>query len=314
MPPNQALSHLSADQAVLNQINKGPACVEEQCPPDHRDIATNPSPQFDRTHKIYGVWADLLARGGNQFLNQQTPDLELGESYFTASEIIPVWWRIDLWALEVSRSVALATFVPPLTRGQIVNQGQRFSRLKARITFETTQERVVDVDIGTGIRLSMLASSVRVNLLLPRNQGYRLVGDQLPVGVSESGEGLVTDTLASGSAYQSESPHGVNQATYTQFVAFGTTDPGPRVIPIPSAAKFLTVYANPPQPGNPALQWFQAVASTFPSPVGEVVIPPSRFIESVAVPQNCDSLVIPGPGGGGAGVNFGYELIWHLEF
>lgn len=304
----RALSHLNPSHRVLSNINQGAACVTEQCPPGDIAAATNPSPQFHKTHQVFGLWNDLTRPevGGDLFLNQATPDLERGETMITAFSQSPLWWQIDLWGKEVRRFIGAPGTLPPLTKGQINNDGVCNTTLKARIEFETTTARVLDVDIGPGTHFSILASSVSVYLLQPK--GYRSI--QGPLGSQTAkGPGLITDTIVSASAYSSVSIQGEHTATFTQYVAQNNGD-AQIDIPVPCGAKFVSIFRSP-STGNPAaLEWLQA----------EDLFPQANAITSLAnvfgvferpVPQISDTLRVPV---NNTGEILGYTIQWHLEF
>lgn len=292
----------------LRNLHQGGACAEV-CPPGNISNAPNPSPQFIRTHQIFGLFNDLNAHAGDAFLTQGTPVLGPGEVMITPLSEYPTWWQIDLWATEVRRSVA-AGQVPALLKDAINNDGVCNTKLKARLKWETTSARILDVDIGTGVHLSILASSVSISLLWPEGHGYRLAG---PLGPQPLlGPGIVTDTLVSASAYPSLSPVGTNNATFTQYIAQNLGDPQVD-IPVPCGAKFVSIWKSPFQNLSIELQWRQE-AGSFPQSNG-LIFSGAHATDTTAfkepVPQVSDTLRIPFNSTGGIA---GYTVQWHLEY
>lgn len=273
---------------------------ETMCPPLTTAIEKEPVKQM--AHQIYGLWQPQNAVPARQL---QTPTFTQEFSMLEAAAACPVWWTINLWALETLRNITAngATTLPPLSVSQLGAQGTQFSRLKARITYENVTPYRIDVDIGTGSCLSLLANSVRIALLLPNT--FRLSG---VTGV-DLGPGNIVDSRASTSCYASESPVGQRSATYTQYEVM-EPDEGSRDIPVPPGAKFISVYYDP-QSAATALEWRQSTVPVTATPVGRLDVGPPDFITEATVPQNCDTLRIPTEAGG---TDRGFNIIWHLRF
>ena len=277
------------------------------CAPNPVNFA--PRPGYSRSHQMFGLWQPYVGTGA-AFPSQGTPPLTSEESMLSpASEgEEPVWWTVDLWALEVTRFVPLGGSVPALTRGEVNSQGRRFSRLKARVSYEKVLSHSMDIDVGTGVRFSVLANSVRVSVLTPptfRLSGDKMIGPQL-------GPGTVLDTIIAASCYESDSPVGEKSATFSQYVIRVSSNAVEQDIPVPPAAKYVTVYPSPPDPGNVPLEWMQiGAAGALLLPAGTIDFPAStRRVDKIAVPQGVDTLRIPA---GAALAPRGWNIIWHLE-
>ena len=223
-----------------------------------------------------------------------------------AASPCPVWWTIDLWALEVTRQILPNgdTTLPPLPLSSIMANGNRFSRLKARISYENVLANSFDIDVGTGICVSLLANSVRVSMLLP--ESFRLSTD----AGADLGPGNVVDSKVAASIYQSESPIGEKSGTFTQYFVRTSGVPGVQNVPVPPGAKFVTIYEAPAAGNNP-LEWIQHGGTANVVPCGLIVFPASQLVEMVAVPQNADTLRIPA---GAEGADRGWNIVWHLRF
>ncbi len=270
------------------------------CPPDSQTIAQHPVKQI--SHLYYG----LYQTGTVPFLLQATPPLTEEHSMLDAASPCPVWWTVNLWALEITRQVIPNgnSTLPPLPLSTVMADGRRFSRLKARISWENVLANSIDVDIGTGICLSLLANSLRVSLLVPPS--FRLSTDR---GGQELGPGNIVDSKLAVSAYQSESPVGEKSATFTQYVIRPADNAVAQNIPVPPAAKFVTIY-EAPSSGTNNLQWIQH-NPTSAVPCGEIIFPTARLVERIAVPQNADTLRIPAAA---EAADRGWNITWHLRF
>ncbi len=269
------------------------------CPPDSAAVQQHPVKQV--AHQIFGLWQS----GSVPFVLQTTPPLTQEMAMVDAASPCPTWWTIDLWAREITRRILPNgdDSLPALPLSTIMANGLRFSRLKARIHFENVLQNSIDVDIGTGICLSLLANSVRVSLLLP--ESFRL-GTQVGQNL---GPGNLVDSMAAASIYQSESPIGEKSATFTQYVTRVGTVVRTDDILVPPGAKFVTIYESPAA-GNHNLLWIQHGA-TSTVPCGEIVFPASQLVEKIAVPQNADTLRIPSAA---ENEDRGWNIIWHLRF
>lgn len=287
-------------------------------------------PAWNRQRQYSGLWWDggqfspTLTKSERDFLMQQTPDplTEVGDLLFVHAEST-TWWTVDLWGMEVSRYIEFGLpGVSSLSQGEVIAENRRFTRIKARVTWENTQvPRSVDVDVGPGTRFSVAANAVRVTPLIPKNHMFVEVGTTtntardnnivLPTGNSG---GLVLDSIIGGSIYPCFSPSAGTTATYTQTIRqLSSNDPG--VVPqlnvsVPPAAKRVSIYVQ----GDPFLSpWYWVVASagsstpdlgpsiTFDASLGAVA--------NIGVPQNVIGILMPAP----AAMRRTWTIVWDLE-
>lgn len=151
------------------------------------------------------------------------------------------WWVVTLTALEVLRSSDQP--LAPLTRGELTRSPRavQSSRLRARIGWgRTGQGHMVDVDIGSGVRLAIEGCEVDVRVAGPRGRMRETTkGDTRLLGELGRG-GLFTDTLVSAHIVPSHGPPSARRPTLTQVISVlpGVVD---RSVVVPPFARRLTV-------------------------------------------------------------------------
>lgn len=133
-------------------------------------------------------------------------DLSVGRSRMPANQL--TWWTIEAWGFEQCRSL-VGDPVPeqsPSTGwesgsgdsppggvypgGQLPTVRSTHLQLRLRYTNNARFSRVIDIDIGAGIRVAILAPYVRVGLLLPKGAKPKKAGrgaalDAIPEGACE---------------------------------------------------------------------------------------------------------------------------------
>lgn len=266
-------------------------------------------PAWNRQRQLWGLWYDstkfsdtIPVTANVDFAMQSTPpDLDTYGDLLFAQADAPTWWTIDLWGIENTTLIPVGVpGILPLTQSALINQGQRFTRLKARIEWENMQiKRQVDVDIGTGTRISILANAVRVVLLIPSEQRWLEVGTvvnqsrgiTLPVG---GNGGLATNVLLGGSIYPCFAPLSNRYPTYTNMVAqLATGDVGvvdPVEIPVPPAAKYISIYPFAAGGGATWLMRTLPIASGGTGAVFPLVYDVQGEIQRRILPQNIATL------------------------
>ncbi len=272
MPPrNQAL--LASNANLLTN-----SCVGRLG--DDGSLLTMPT-DWNRERQFAATWSNTIPG--------PTPELQATGDLVTVQTALPTWWRVNLWGLEITQALAAADAQPALPRAQIVNQGLRHTRVKARINWENMQNnRSVDVDIGTGTRLSICANAVRIEALLPvQTPGVapQLTGGFVEVGTVIGGTapggpvvgtgafdklwaGLKIDALVGASCYPVHSPDGCCEATYSQiFQVLPGATAEDRLIPIPPGARAVSIYDV--TPGSPFrfIEFFDSIPFTVIGPV-----------------------------------------------
>lgn len=315
-------------------------------------------PAWNNQRQLTGLWHDVASAGIDPLAWPiSTPPLRSVGDLVFAQAAAPSWWTVNLYGLETDRILEEGQFLPGLSRNDIINFAEngnsgtndgpgavfnpstgfvnpigqgRVTRMKARVTFETLeQERQIFVDIGTGIRLSVLASAVRVELLVPQRQQFIDRGTTTDAArgvLFGPGPGLLIDTLIGASCLPCFAPRGgCCKATFTQTVILGTNrSRDTATVPIPPGAKEVTMY--PLIEGALPVAWsflegvdFQ-VGNVLPIPgTGTVstkgvfaIDPGSARADRVPIPQNATHIQ-PEADGPGDGV-LSWNFIWHLEF
>ena len=293
--------------------------------PDPNGGPTLSIPQeWNRQRQYTGLWYDASKFPGfaGDALNnimQQTPlGLSPVSDLVYAHAQAPSWWTIDLWGQEVSRFVEDGEpQISPLTRDEVINQGQRFTRMKARVFWENMQViRSIDVDIGLGTRFSINANAVRVTALYPQDQRIIEVGT---TGAAPQqtfaelfGPGLVIDTLVGASIYPCYSPLSNRYPTYTErFVMLSQADGGtsPIVSPVPPGSKYISIYPI----GDSSLVPWQLLSGPDGSGLGPTAIldydPTIRAVIRRPIPQNSQFIRLTGV----TNETRAWEIVWELE-
>ena len=276
-------------------------------------------PEWNKQRQVFGIYLDNIPVGGDAFLAQNTPPLAPFTSLVYANSPTPTWWTINIYGLEVGREVDNGVFTPSLSRDALVNDPNvvRATRLKARVEFELLeQNRVVDIDIGTGVRLGVHASAVRVKLLgpvgtvaAPDRRQLIVVGtttNQARDNDLEFDDGLLIDAIVGCSILPGFANPTDRYVTFTERI---TQDDGSAISrPLPSGAKYLTIYSNENQaPVN--WRWMQAFGAPFVD--YGVVIPDATTIRTnrIAVPQNVTAI----NKAGAAAADLGWTFVWELD-
>lgn len=278
-------------------------------------------PQWNRQRQLSGLWYDAnkfpgLAADQQDFLMQQTPPGldEFGELLYVQAQA-PTWWTIDLWGIEVVRFLPVGSpAVAPLSQSALIAIGQRFTRLKARVTWENMQvERSIDVDVGTGTRFSILGNNLRVKLLIPQSQRFQEMGTVVNTVASNNTmltNGLLLDSMVGGSAYPCFAPLSNRYPTFTQLVSQLRVDEDPaiREVFVPPGAKYLSIYPV----DDPALipwTWLTTPLGTGGTALGPIFYDPAiSAVVRRPVPQNVSSIIqAPTP------FRRRWDLIWELE-
>ena len=286
-------------------------------------------PQWNRQRQFFGKWWDMrqypvLPKAEIDFIVQQTPvpNLVGFGDLLSVHAPTPSWWTVDLWGYTIARFLEQGSpAVGPASAGTLLNDGQRFTHCKGRVTWENTQfARSVDVDIGTGTRFSILANAVRVELLMPNGQGMVEVGTTTNTANSNNStytDGLIVDTAIGGSAYPCFAPLSNRYPTFTQTVRQLEETSAGAVVPInvdvPPAAKYLTIYPD----GDPLLTpWEWLIVNPLPGPtagalpIGPIPYDPATsIVHRRQVPQNVSVIQMPV----GGPVNRTWTLVWELE-
>lgn len=230
-------------------------------------------PEWNRERQFAATWSNTVPG--------PTPELVATGDLVTVQTALPSWWRINLWGKEISQEVA-APGQAALSRARIVNEGRRFTRVKARINWENMAEsRSVDVDIGAGTRLSVCANAVRIEALLPvptegavgLTGGFVEVGTILgapaeppagPASVSSFNKafaGLKIDALVGASCYPVHAPDGCCEATYSQIWQVPAEPTlAQQLIPIPPAARAVSIYDVTPGAPFRFIEFFDDIA------------------------------------------------------
>ena len=126
-------------------------------------------------------------------------------------------------------------------------RGVSSTHLQGRLIYDNTVEfkRIVDFDIATGVRFSVLSYFVKVHLLLPRIMKETTQGRPEPPILRGLGDNdIVADALVCGTVSQSGAPVGrIPAPTYTQTIFVPALSAVARVA-IPSAAKRVQVFQD----------------------------------------------------------------------
>lgn len=206
-------------------------------PPWAPPVVTGPCDDRESELKLFTLWNQGVPP---PFATMDDGQLET-KSLCRADRNPDRWWIVTLTALEVVRIAALP--LEPLSRGELVRSPSAVpsSRLRARIGWgRTGQGHMVEVDIGSGVRLAIEGGEVDVKVAGPRGRMRETTqGDSRSLGEAGVG-GLFTDTLVSAHIVPSQAPPSARRPTLTQVVSVsaGLSD---RSVAIPPFAKRLTV-------------------------------------------------------------------------
>ena len=207
-------------------------------PPWSPPVVTGPCDDRESEIKLFTLW--------NQGVPPPFATLDDGgqvetKSLCRADRNPDRWWIVTLTALEVVRIADQP--LEPLSRGELTRSPSavQSSRLRARIGWgRTGQGHMVEVDIGSGVRLAIEGGEVDVKIAGPRGRMRETMqGDVRTLGEPGVG-GLYTDTLVSAHIVPSSGPPSARRPTLTQVVSVsaGMAD---RSVTIPPFAKRLTV-------------------------------------------------------------------------
>ncbi len=227
---------------------------------------------------------EILSRTGCKFC-----DVEIDTERYPrmADETHPVWWVIQVHAVEVQRNSGVA--LGALDEQEILSAGVRLSHLQCRLTFgdDTKDNHVYECDIGTGFTCSQRSYNVKVEILHPPDGGP----SEEP---TTRGPGLLLDTWVGASASVAVAPRGSPTLKNTQVV--GLPPATPVIIPIPTGSKFVSYYQNGGVKAD--LFWSTAQGPGFPAPnVGDIFgtsFPADKL--RVTIPEFAKSIVATVPG------------------
>lgn len=301
------------------------SCVGVDAPPGS---AVSLPPQWEGTRQMYGYWTIDTIAGP---ISTRTPRLGTSNPFAYGSLCNPSWWNINIWGVEFCQDVIAdgVTPIPMLSSGGLLDVGRRSTHVKARISYETMDvPRVIDVDIGTGIQLSVNTTSVGVKILAPDqsfdpaalapgenpppSRARGLGGGMQYIGSAVQAEallspstGMVINAVVGASIKPCFSPGpGQHEATYTENVAIAAGEVG---VPyaIPSAAKRVTIFSK----DGVLDPWCFTHCSTVIANV-DFGNGPTPTSVTVPIPQTAAFLQSPlvGPA-----ADAGFVLIWHLE-
>jgi hypothetical protein len=148
----------------------------------------------------------------------------------SGSDAEPCWWTAEVMAREVLRSNTLDPAVAALPPSVIKN-GLTTSKLWVKVGWHKHGiGRMAVFDIGPGMRISVHAGNIEMQLIHPRTDFFSVSGNQEP---SISGLGLYMDTIVASSVTCGCAPiRGLALLTQTFIVAGGATIS----VPIPPGA------------------------------------------------------------------------------
>jgi hypothetical protein len=236
---------------------------------------------------LFGTYA--LNPGGLWNL-RSTPVLnESVDRIVTATSEFPESWVIDISAKEILERSGAAT-VPAKQQGQVEQNGDFFSILKARIRYGAAGLHYIDVDIGNSTRVSVEGEIVQVSILTPQTN-YRVTqpGSEIVVPVGETA--IISNTYVTASAYITETAP-ENFATYTQVIAIAAGDAFLlQRIDIPPRAYSVSVYSNVAL-ATP-IGFDSAIA--FGGTVGSEIVLDAATLraDDVLIPQNSRQILLP---------------------
>lgn len=264
-----------------------------------------------------GYWYPLRNFNTDYLLFQdllESPDADANILHEDDPRPVPPWWTIELWGFETVQNPTVGLisnlFDSPERAWQPDNpmggppNATRHTHLKARVYYSNNSEynRWIDVDIGTGTRLSVQANQVFVGVLTPR--------DALPVGRGtrarttftgrlEAGDNLAQALVGGTISLSPYSTNGRNICTNTQQVLI-PADSG-SAIAIPPAAKRVQVYAQ--KTGAIPDPCWQTGIRRNPGDLFEPGYPDSgalvidattrRTTNPIDIPQHASAIVVP---------------------
>lgn len=287
--------------------------------------------EWSNQRTVFGYWSRFQEAPPSP-IALRTPRLAVGQNLAQGILCNPTWWTVTCFGREICRQTSDGDpDVEPLSMNDISGpEGLFVTHLKARMNYTTLGvPRTVDFDIGSGIGLSVNATSVSLQLLVPRRfptpagdvntAPYRARGSGGGLVYRGSSgpqtqpltavDGLVIDATVAGQIVPCLGPvGGQNEATYTETVVLNV---GEQVaFAVPSAAKKLTLFAKDP---DLLLPWcFQECGPKFGAIANvDFGLGPGPTSVAVPVPQNANFLLSP-VGLGDKATPF--VLRWGLEF
>ncbi len=220
-----------------------------------------------------------------------TPELsESVDRIITATSEYPESWVVDISAKETLGREATGV-VTAQTQGQVNQDGNFFSVLKARIRYGAAGIHYVDVDIGNSTRVAVEGEIVQVSILTPKDGAYRVSNPDSTITVPVGETAVISNTYVTASAYVTETaPESV--ATYTQVIAIAAGDAFPLTrIDIPPRAYAVSVYSNVALANNIAFDSALAFGGTFGS---EIVLDAATLrADDIVIPQNSHQILLP---------------------
>lgn len=278
-------------------------------------------PAWNRQRQIVGLWnnaATFVAQGhaaaAADFLASADPRvLDDATDLLSVEAQAPTWWCFDVFGIEVAeqRAIGLPP-VAPIQQGMLINIGQRFCRLKLRVQWENMQvARTVDVDIGTGTRFSLTGNNVRIMLAFPRGNRFLEVGSRLVDTTYQSGQ--IVNALIGASGYPGFSPLSNRYPTFSQnVVQLGAAEFGveaPLRLPVPPAAKYVTIYTSELVGAVPTPWVWESIPTGALAPVVLNYDTVTNTIVRAAVPQGAAAIVMPIA----IGARRRWQIVWELE-
>ncbi len=222
---------------------------------------------------------------------RSTPELsESVDRIITATSEYAESWVVDISAKEILEREPAGVVVAK-QQGQVNQNGDFFSVLKARIRYGAAGIHYVDVDIGNSTRVAVEGEIVQVSILTPKDGAYRVSQPDSEIIVPVGETSIISNTYVTASAYITETAP-ESFATYTQVIAIaaGAAFPLTR-IDIPPRAYSVSVYANVALATNLGFDSALAFGGTVGS---EIVLDAATLrADDVVIPQNSHQILLP---------------------
>lgn len=262
-----------------------PGCPPEEVP-QRPECVPGRGTVVDKGLSVFSVWQNLDANGN---VLPETPPLHAYQMLKSpprpGQHAESLLWMVELWGYEVARRrTAAEGAVSPLGASAITgvsaleaeNRGNAMTRLKVRLTTHGASGGSVRIiDIGEGIRLTIEACAIEIELLYPQPGTVQVDGrPNLQLG---AGGGLVLDSEIGGFIAESTSTPGAQVCTNTVTVRVpaGAAD---QAVFVPPGTRWVTIY----QTGvgavmTPEWRLFRAVADIGPS-LGTILLGGDRRV------------------------------------
>lgn len=150
-------------------------------------------------------------------------------------------WECAMWGYELTRQTLAGVGVPAQQVSLIETDGRHYSRCKARARFYNSSGGTIrDFDIAQGVRFSLVACMVTIDLLYPTggivNPLLRRQDDELPTAT-----GMVIDSLIGASIKPAYGAPGSQILTNTITYVFEAGDANDLIL-IPPGTRWITIY------------------------------------------------------------------------